>query len=102
MRAIRLLNDYEIADKKLVVKVDSKAQEKLDEYNKAKGVKSDELNEQTKHEDQIILSQIQGVLKEHEIELSREPDLKDRIRIFHNSKRDPTKPEVKNLYSFHF
>lgn len=95
MRAMRLLKDFEIADKILVVKVDPKTQEKLDAYNQSKGVKGDELDDQTKQEDDIILTQLHAVLKEHEIELSKDPDPKERIRRFHNDKRDPTKPEVK-------
>jgi hypothetical protein len=97
MRAVRLLLDFEIADKKLVVKVDPKAQEKLDEYKKTKGVTGNELDDQTKEEDSIISAQLQTVLKEHEIELSKDPDPKERIRRFQNDKRDPTKPEVKFL-----
>jgi RNA-binding protein 25 len=93
MRAVRLLLDFEIADKKLVVKVDPKTQEKLDEYKKTKGVTGNELDNQTKEEDSIISAQLQTVLKEHEIELSKDPDPKERIRRFQNDKRDPTKPE---------
>ncbi|XP_075555501.1 RNA-binding protein 25-like isoform X5 [Dermacentor variabilis] len=36
MRAIRILHDWEIGDKKLVVKVDAKTKEKLDEYKASK------------------------------------------------------------------
>ena len=99
MRAVRLLNDFEIADKKLVVKVDPKTQEKLDEYLRSKGIIGKELDEQTKEEDSIILSQLQTVLKEHEIELSKEPDLRERQRRINNANKDPTKPEVMICFS---
>lgn len=36
MRAIRILHEWEIGDKKLVVKVDAKTKEKLDEYKASK------------------------------------------------------------------
>lgn len=94
MRAVRLLLDFEVADKKLVVKVDSKTQEKLDEYLRSKGVLGKELDDQTKEEDSIIRQQLITVLKEHEIELSKEPDAKERQRRYNNTTKDPTKPEV--------
>lgn len=94
MRAMRLLQSFDIADKKLVVKVDAKTQEKLDQYKVAKG--GGDLDESTKQEDQSVLAQLQQVLKEHEIELSRDPDMKDRRRFF-NDKRGDAKAEVSLL-----
>lgn len=44
IRAIRLLHDFEISDKKLVVKADAKAKEKLDDYMKSKAPDSQKLN----------------------------------------------------------
>lgn len=76
MRAIRVLHDFEIADKKLVVKADAKAKEKLDDYVKLKnsGRSDDAIDEATKKEDDEIKNQIISLLREHEIELNRDPD----------------------------
>lgn len=77
MRAIRILHEFEIADKKLVVKTDAKEKERLDNYLKSKktGASSDDpIDEQTKKEDEEITSQIIALLREHEIELNRDPD----------------------------
>lgn len=73
MRAIRILHDFEIADKKLVVKADAKAKEKLDEYVKQKkcGGVTDGAKEK---EDEELKNQITSLLREHEIELNRDPD----------------------------
>ncbi|XP_014783634.1 RNA-binding protein 25 [Octopus bimaculoides] len=59
LRCIRLLNDFEIADKKLVVKVDAKTKTLLDEYEKKKSdekvaeakVKEDGAKEKEKKEE---------------------------------------------------
>ena len=87
MRAIRLLHEFEIADKKLIVRVDAKTQEKLDEYLKSKNSNSskeskndtdssqkaeEELDSFTKEEDRKVKSQLVLVLKEHEIELTKD------------------------------
>lgn len=77
MRAIRILHEFEIADKKLVVKTDAKEKERLDNYLKSKkiGASSDDpIDEQTKKEDEEIKIQIIALLREHEIELNRDPD----------------------------
>jgi len=79
MRAIRLLHEFEIADKKLVVKVDAKTKEKLDDYlkenpNASNSTDSDNIDENTSKEDSELVVQLQNILKEHEIELSRDPD----------------------------
>ncbi|KAI2805704.1 putative RNA-binding protein 25 [Blomia tropicalis] len=86
LRAIRLLHDFEISDKKLIVRVDAKTQEKLDEYfqknksnnsNNSSEDKADsdnaepKIDEATKEEDKIVRNQISIVLKEHETELEK-------------------------------
>ena len=61
MRAIRILHEFEIAEKKLVVKTDAKEKERLDNYLKSKksGASSDDpIDDQTKKEDEEIKSQI--------------------------------------------
>lgn len=75
MKAIRLLHDFEVADKKLVVKADAKTQEKLDNYLKEKSPKGNDFGDSGQEtEDRELFNQLHGILKEHEIELSRDPD----------------------------
>ena len=77
MRAIRVLHDFEIADKKLVVKADAKAKEKLDEYVKQKssgGDQNEDSEVATEAEDEELRKQMEALLREHEIELNRDPD----------------------------
>lgn len=108
MRAIRLLHDFEIADKKLIVRVDAKTQEKLDEYRKSKNPNSSKpteskndndssqnvevLDETTREEDRIIRNQIYSILKEHEIELSKDTAETKVVKRFAAPK--DVKPEV--------
>lgn len=51
LRAIRLLHDYEIAEKKLVVKVDAKTKEKLDNYAKESEESKSKAAEEAKSKD---------------------------------------------------
>lgn len=81
IRAIRLLHDFEVADKRLVVKADAKAREKLDEYIKGKHPNADvsstdssHVDQETQIEDNELLTQLRLILREHEVELSRDPD----------------------------
>lgn len=107
MRAIRLLHDFEIADKKLIVRVDAKTQEKLDDYLKSKNSNSSkeskndndssqnddkELDSFTKEEDRKTKSQLVLVLKEHEIELSKD---QPESSVNKGNKRGPTAPNNK-------
>lgn len=77
MRAMRILDEFEIGEKKLVVKTDAKEKERLEEYLKSKksGASTDDpIDEETKKEDEEMKSQIIALLREHEIELKRDPD----------------------------
>lgn len=78
MRAIRILNELDIAEKKLVVKAGAEAKEKLDEYVKKKNpnAKADDtvVDEATKREDKELRAQISVILREHELELTRDPN----------------------------
>lgn len=98
MRAIRLLHNYEIADKKLIVRVDAKTQEKLDEYRKNEQRSQSEEDE--KEEDRIIRGHLYTILKEHEIELSRDPD-PSKVTKRYNVQKDSSKPEVSPLLMTH-
>lgn len=78
MRAIRILHDYEIAEKKLVVKAGDKAKDQLVEYVKQKNPSAtgpdDIVTDEIKREDEEIKAAISAVLREHELELSRDVD----------------------------
>merc|ERR1719210_3130840 len=82
LRAIRILHDWEIADKKLVVKVDAKTKDVLEDYKKKKrkaflgeekeakadkdNVKDSEyVDPSMKKEDEITKDRIKGIIKEH-------------------------------------
>ncbi|XP_054719030.1 RNA-binding protein 25-like [Uloborus diversus] len=100
LRAMRLLHDYELGEKKLVVKVDGKTKEKLDEYkanklskvqdedekkteekedsNKEEGETSDDaLDEMTKQRDNTIMTSLQLLVNAHALELKKPSDDKD-------------------------
>lgn len=101
LRAMRLLHDYELGEKKLVVKVDAKTKEKLDEYkatklaktqdeddkekkekeedsNKEEGEASDDaLDEMTKQRDNAIITSLQSLIAAHANELSKPSDDKE-------------------------
>lgn len=84
MRAIRILHEWEIGDKKLVVKVDAKTKEKLDEYKANKrgpaeagdGARKapDDIDEATWRQDRETREAILHLLRSHSAELSRGPD----------------------------
>lgn len=89
LRAIRLLHEWEIGDRKLVVKVDAKTKAQLDEYKAAKKAKkvkeggaepevenAEDVDEDTQREDRVARAGIDAIIREHEHELSR-PSLSD-------------------------
>jgi len=79
LRAIRILHDFEMGDKKLVVKADAKAQEKLNEYVKGKNPEAsadDDVDEDTKKEDDRIRDEISALLKENDSDLDKDAEQK--------------------------
>ena len=82
MRSIRLLHDYTVGDKKLVVKVDAKTQDMLNDYKKTKQKNAtgkspspddngkDFMDDAAKETDKMTLNQIAAILKEHEKEMN--------------------------------
>ncbi|XP_013775685.1 RNA-binding protein 25-like [Limulus polyphemus] len=111
LRAIRLLHDWDIGDKKLVVKVDAKTKEKLDDYKATKRAatqtqkekedssdqeekheKEEDLDEETKRSDSIIKAGIQQILNEHAGELSRTLEAKESPK--HKKTEESTKTIV--------
>ncbi|XP_061078294.1 RNA-binding protein 25 isoform X2 [Conger conger] len=85
LRALRLLHELQIGDKKLLVKVDAKTKAQLDEWKAKKkssngtakpedGAKEDEeedvLDEETKRRDQIVKGAIEGLIREYSSELN--------------------------------
>ncbi|XP_067943525.1 RNA-binding protein 25-like [Watersipora subatra] len=67
LRCMRLLNDWPIADKKLVVKVDDKTKDMLEEYEKNHATEEDEV----KREDRLALAALDAVMREFAAELRR-------------------------------
>lgn len=94
---IRLLNDWQIADKKLLVKVDAKTKTLLEEYKKKKAVKQQkevatkkpengedeeggqngegdgDLDEFTLREDRVAKAGLDAIMREYAEELAKEP-----------------------------
>uniref|UniRef100_A0A0X3NVL8 RNA-binding protein 25 n=1 Tax=Schistocephalus solidus TaxID=70667 RepID=A0A0X3NVL8_SCHSO len=73
MRCVRLLNEFEIIDKKLLVKVDPKTEDLLAEYKKKKQKEGDdgslgstaaEVDEATKQDDEVVKTALQNILQE--------------------------------------
>ncbi|KAG5276875.1 hypothetical protein AALO_G00110770 [Alosa alosa] len=83
LRALRLLHDLQIGDKKLLVKVDAKTKAQLDEFKAKKkstngtaktGDTGDDeeevLDEETKRRDQIVKVAIDGLIREYAKDLN--------------------------------
>jgi len=68
LRALRLLKDLKIADKELLVKVDQKTKDLLDEFTKKKRAKTkapaneDGLDDKTRKDDAVIRGEIQAMI----------------------------------------
>ena len=77
LRSIRLLNDYSIADKSLVVKVDAKTKKILDEYLTERIKKNNDdckdleeyMDEDMKYEDNLALERIKQIIQDHQKEI---------------------------------
>uniref|UniRef100_A0AAQ5Y9N0 RNA binding motif protein 25a n=1 Tax=Amphiprion ocellaris TaxID=80972 RepID=A0AAQ5Y9N0_AMPOC len=98
LRALRLLHELLLGDKKLLVKVDAKTKAQLDEWKakkrSANGVWYDEevLDEETLRRDQAVKGVIDVLIREYSSELnapSQDPDSQPR-----NKKRKEKKEEV--------
>ena len=80
IRAIRILHDYCVGDKNLVVKVDAKTQDMLNNYKKTQlknatgksptSEEKDTVNDDDKQTDKMTLDQIKAILREHEKEMN--------------------------------
>ncbi|XP_015206659.1 RNA-binding protein 25 isoform X2 [Lepisosteus oculatus] len=82
LRALRLLHELQIGDKKLLVKVDAKTKAQLDEWKAKKrnsngnakpgdnADEEEELDEETKRRDQIVKGAIEGLIREYSSELN--------------------------------
>ncbi|KAM7539530.1 hypothetical protein Aperf_G00000045118 [Anoplocephala perfoliata] len=73
MRCVRLLNNFEILEKKLLVKVDAKTEELLNEYRKKKNKSNDEckadgdqkdIDDETKQDDDVVKTALKNILQE--------------------------------------
>ncbi|MBN3298822.1 RBM25 protein, partial [Amia calva] len=82
LRALRLLHELQIGDKKLLVKVDAKTKAQLDEWKAKKrssngnakpndnAEEEEELDDETKRRDQIVKGAIEGLIREYSSELN--------------------------------
>ncbi|OON17239.1 hypothetical protein X801_06919 [Opisthorchis viverrini] len=83
MRCVRLLNGLAVGDKKLLVKVDPKTEDLLNEYKKKKeekgeqgklGATAEEVDSSTLRDDEGVKSALEDILKEHESLLDDEEE----------------------------
>ncbi|XP_028677345.1 RNA-binding protein 25b isoform X2 [Erpetoichthys calabaricus] len=82
LRALRLLHELQIGDKKLLVKVDAKTKAQLDEWKAKRRTangnsqpdstadEEEELDEESKQRDQIVKGAIEGLIREYSNELN--------------------------------
>lgn len=102
LRAIKVLHDMELGDKKLVVKVDSKAQEVLDQFKaEKKGADDSEENQQF---ELYCKQRIDSIIAEHNEEMNRvekQEEEEDKPNMVENVGFDlvPNEDEKKNLIS---
>nr|XP_054758948.1 RNA-binding protein 25-like isoform X1 [Lytechinus pictus] len=74
LRAIRLLHELDIGDKKLLVKVDGKTRTLLDEYlQKREGDQASELDESTMREDAEVRTYMRRLIHDYSSQLQRAP-----------------------------
>jgi len=81
LRSIRVLSGYQIGDKKLLVKVDSKTRAQLDKYKEQKKIEKEvlagsnlndydiETDAETKSQDEVVETEIGKLLRDHMNEL---------------------------------
>ncbi|KAF5396553.1 Rna binding motif protein 25 [Paragonimus heterotremus] len=74
MRCVRILNGFNVGDKKLLVKVDPKTEDLLNEYRKKKeetgekgtlGATAEEIDSSTLRDDESVKSALEAILKEN-------------------------------------
>lgn len=92
LRAIRLLHDFEIGDKKLLVKVDAKTNEKLETYAKENESKSS--GEESNKEDEKVMDLIKTILKENESELMLKTATEDKTESSSNNNAPAITPQI--------
>ncbi|XP_013400052.1 RNA-binding protein 25 isoform X3 [Lingula anatina] len=84
LRCIRLLNEWAICGKKLVVKVDAKTKTLLEEYKEKKknsskeekeeGETTDDVDEFSQREDRVAKAGLDAIMREYARELNKEPE----------------------------
>ncbi|CAH8501277.1 unnamed protein product [Schistosoma intercalatum] len=81
MRCVRLLNGFKVGPKALLVKVDPKTEDLLNEYRKKKekvgeegtlGATSDEIDQSTQRDDETVKSSLENIIKENKAMLEDE------------------------------
>ncbi|CAH8512347.1 unnamed protein product [Schistosoma margrebowiei] len=81
MRCVRLLNGFKVGPKALLVKVDPKTEDLLNEYRKKKekvgeegtlGATSDEIDQSTQRDDETVKTSLENIIKENKAMLEDE------------------------------
>ncbi|KAG2457623.1 RBM25 protein, partial [Polypterus senegalus] len=103
LRALRLLHELQIGDKKLLVKVDAKTKAQLDEWKAKRRTangnsqsdsnadEEEELDEESKQRDQIVKGAIEGLIREYSNELNAPSQEAD---THHRKKKKEKKEDV--------
>ncbi|XP_030854548.1 RNA-binding protein 25 isoform X2 [Strongylocentrotus purpuratus] len=92
LRAIRLLHELEIGDRKLVVKVDGKTRTLLDEYLQTRdGDQTSELDDSTVREDSDVRNQVRRLVQDYSMQLQRTSEEK----AFHGQKQKNSQKDEK-------
>merc|ERR1712050_69804 len=105
-RCIRLLNEWLIAEKQLVAKVDAKTKALLDDYKRKKKARlkgqdgkgdesaeegedeeEEELDEETITQDQVVKASLESLMREYQHDLNKEPFSLDKEAAFKPRKK---------------
>lgn len=70
LRAVRLLQDFLIDNKKMVAKVDAKNKVLLDKYQEEVSLKGKDIEESEKDEDTSVIEKINDILEEYKEEMN--------------------------------
>ncbi|XP_033626788.1 RNA-binding protein 25-like isoform X2 [Asterias rubens] len=95
LRAIRLLHDLELGDKKLLVKVDAKTRVLLDEYLADKGQSSEDLDDETQGEDSNVKGQVDRLIIDYKHALTKPQDESSQSQQQQQSRRDTDQRDSK-------
>ena len=111
LRAIGILHDWEIADKRLVVKVDAKTKDVLDDFKRKKRkallgeekdakadqdnvTESEYVDKGMKKEDDLTRERIRSIIKEHSKDMNAYINSADKRQSRNRSERNETRNEI--------